>query len=332
MNFQDLQNLSEAYLEVVEGRVSWHDPKNPNPSGYTPKEKSEAKRKQLRVDDPDTQSFEKGGPGENEYARHANLSSTQEKMSKRGQQPKGKPHQFKKNPFWKKTQGQVKRTILGTDVPKDKKSSYPSSVATAKEEVDIYDIILSHLLDEGYAETPEAAEAIMANMDEEWAQSIVEEILDEAEGSYGQTPRARAAMGRLAVSRMNKPASEYSERGEKSRKVKAAEKHTRRQDRLASGNNRYGSRGPMDQARRNWSRGADDYGHTGYDGEGYGGSVTKNPKKLRKQKAMGEIKESYDLFDYILEHLVAEGFADTNKAAIVIMANMSEEWRESIIC
>jgi len=101
-------------------------------------------------------------------------------------------------------------------------------------------------------------------------------------------------MGKLAVSRMNKPASEYSQRGEKTRKLKAAERHTRRQDRLASGNNRHGSRGPMDQARRDWSRGADDYGHSGYDGDGYGGSVTKNPKKLRKQKAMGEIaKENY---------------------------------------
>ena len=41
------------------------------------------------------------------------------------------------------------------------------------EEVDIYDIILSHLLDEGYAETIESAEAIMVNMSEEWRQSIV---------------------------------------------------------------------------------------------------------------------------------------------------------------
>ena len=44
---------------------------------------------------------------------------------------------------------------------------------TKKEQVDIYDIILSHLLDEGYAETPEAAEAIMVNMSEEWRQSIL---------------------------------------------------------------------------------------------------------------------------------------------------------------
>ena len=45
---------------------------------------------------------------------------------------------------------------------------------TRKEQVDIYDIILSHLLDEGYAETPEAAESIMVNMSEEWRDSIVE--------------------------------------------------------------------------------------------------------------------------------------------------------------
>jgi hypothetical protein len=41
------------------------------------------------------------------------------------------------------------------------------------EDVDIYDIILSHLLDEGYADTQEAAEAIMVNMSEEWRDSII---------------------------------------------------------------------------------------------------------------------------------------------------------------
>ena len=41
------------------------------------------------------------------------------------------------------------------------------------EEADIYDIILSHLLDEGYADTQEAAEAIMVNMSEEWRDSII---------------------------------------------------------------------------------------------------------------------------------------------------------------
>ena len=41
--------------------------------------------------------------------------------------------------------------------------------------------------------------------------------------------------------------------------------------------------------------------------------------------------EETDLFDAILEHLVAEGYADTNENALVIMANMSEEWRQDIM-
>ena len=47
------------------------------------------------------------------------------------------------------------------------------SAQEQKEQVDIYDIILSHLLDEGYAETPEAARSIMVNMSEEWRDSII---------------------------------------------------------------------------------------------------------------------------------------------------------------
>jgi hypothetical protein len=49
----------------------------------------------------------------------------------------------------------------------------------------------------------------------------------------------------------------------------------------------------------------------------------------RQQRLNMEME--YDTFDTVLEHLVAEGFADTNEAALVIMANMSEEWRQSIL-
>ena len=45
---------------------------------------------------------------------------------------------------------------------------------THNEQVDLYDIILSHLIDEGYADTQEAAERIMVNMSEDWRESIVE--------------------------------------------------------------------------------------------------------------------------------------------------------------
>ena len=43
------------------------------------------------------------------------------------------------------------------------------------ESYDLYDVILSHLLDEGFADTLEGAEAIMVNMSEDWKESIVEE-------------------------------------------------------------------------------------------------------------------------------------------------------------
>ena len=49
------------------------------------------------------------------------------------------------------------------------------------------------------------------------------------------------------------------------------------------------------------------------------------------QDSGGYRKEETDLFDAILEHLVAEGYADTNESALAIMANMSEEWRQSIV-
>ena len=55
---------------------------------------------------------------------------------------------------------------------------------------------------------------------------------------------------------------------------------------------------------------------------------------VRKGEKTGlNIKDSYeyDTFDTVLEYLIAEGYADTEESALVIMANMSEEWRESIV-
>lgn len=52
-----------------------------------------------------------------------------------------------------------------------------------------------------------------------------------------------------------------------------------------------------------------------------------------KETVGGLLKQDYefDNFDVILEYLVAEGYADTNENALVIMANMSEDWRQSIL-
>lgn len=52
---------------------------------------------------------------------------------------------------------------------------------------------------------------------------------------------------------------------------------------------------------------------------------------VKKHGLKSLANEETDLFDTILEYLVAEGYADTNEAALVIMTNMSEEWRQSIV-
>jgi hypothetical protein len=41
--------------------------------------------------------------------------------------------------------------------------------------------------------------------------------------------------------------------------------------------------------------------------------------------------QSFDPFDVVMGHLLDEGYADTEEAALQIMANMSEEWRDSIV-
>jgi len=46
---------------------------------------------------------------------------------------------------------------------------------------------------------------------------------------------------------------------------------------------------------------------------------------------LAEEVETLNLFDVVLEHLLDEGYADTEEAAIKIMANMSEDWRNDIL-
>jgi len=57
----------------------------------------------------------------------------------------------------------------------------------------------------------------------------------------------------------------------------------------------------------------------------YGGALD------RAVKGAGKLFNSVDMFDIIKGHLLDEGYADTEQAALAIMANMSEEWRQDII-
>ena len=66
------------------------------------------------------------------------------------------------------------------------------------------------------------------------------------------------------------------------------------------------------------------------------GSLARQGKTLEAATVSGTTKPAYqansfDPFDVVKGHLIDEGYADTEEAALVIMANMSESWKNSII-
>ena len=133
------------------------------------------------------------------------------------------------------------------------------------EEVDIFDIVLEFLQVEGYAETLEEAEWMMVN---ELDADDIDAIL-EAEGSYGATPKAYNAARDTKMTAKRKP---------------FLKKMLSRTNPTTSSSRR--RLGPAGSELR-FERGIEDTGSYKADERGVGG-ITRNPKKLRKQKAMGE--------------------------------------------
>ena len=73
-------------------------------------------------------------------------------------------------PPTKGVHGEIERRQAQKPPSKLRSGSLPESY-------DLYDIILSHLIDGGYAETEGAAESIMTNMSEEWREDILSEAI-----------------------------------------------------------------------------------------------------------------------------------------------------------
>ena len=96
--------------ELVEGKVEWDNPKRPLQSGLTPREKNKTRRIATGVEDADSPSFYKGGPGEKEYDRYAKLKAAHD-TEKDKEVSANKRHNFKKEKYTGKTRGQTKREI-----------------------------------------------------------------------------------------------------------------------------------------------------------------------------------------------------------------------------
>ena len=115
-----------------------------------------------------------------------------------------------------KTKAQLKRYVsalgklhnIATGKPESKEEPKPNpkrktQLGNVQIREDIYDVILSHLIEEGYAESVEQAEVIMVNMSEEWRESIVEAKVDkklpEHERSGARLARYDNPSGALAL-------------------------------------------------------------------------------------------------------------------------------------
>lgn len=64
-------------------------------------------------------------------------------------------------------------------------------------------------------------------------------------------------------------------------------------------------------------------------------SLASQAAELRAMQAASRqrqgLSQSFDMFDLVKGYLIDEGYAETEEAALQIMANMSEEWKQSIM-
>lgn len=203
MNSQDLHNLQEAYSQVYsldEERAPGVKPYKPGPTQAEVRAdaKKAAKKKAEKA---------KGqtgyGPEEKfkDWKDRATPASTLKR--KGGETETVSQRMDREKPYGKRMTGQmareygsrhaaeVTRVVKGAGEPQAvtyprkgreeegaKKKTKLSREIIRKEDFDLYDLILAHLMTEGFAETPESAIAIMSNMSEAWVDSIVDYYIE----------------------------------------------------------------------------------------------------------------------------------------------------------
>ena len=136
--------------------------------------------------------------------------------------------------------------------------------------------------------------------------SRVKDKIKSAVGKVKQKAASAAVSGYAAARSAKQAASDVKNRAVQSAKNKAAV--AKRNVQGAASSAKAGAKSAVGKAARKVATGA--------------GKVASR---------LGEEVQRDDLFDAVLEYLVAEGYADTNENAIVIMANMGEGWLDNVI-
>ena len=180
MNAQDIRNLSEAYMNVYQEldealtgerlqrakEIIEKDPKSP-------------KAKDVKRVAGSQEGSDRGDTLPGDLPRDRRNTTLPTGRGGRGRKGRGKTTNRPGGGGGYPLGGRVGQSDQGRGNRATRRSGGDVEDTRYDEETDLYDIILSHLLDEGYAETPEAAEVIMVNMSEDWRESIVEAKVDE---------------------------------------------------------------------------------------------------------------------------------------------------------
>ena len=180
MNAQDIRNLSEAYMNVYQEldealtgerlqrakEIIEKDPKSP-------------KAKDVKRVAGSQEGSDRGDTLPGDLPRDRRNTTLPTGRGGRGRKGRGKTTNRPGGGGGYPLGGRVGQSDQGRGNRATRRSGGDVEDTRYDEETDLYDTILSHLLDEGYAETPEAAEAIMVNMSEDWRESIVEAKVDE---------------------------------------------------------------------------------------------------------------------------------------------------------
>lgn len=178
------EDLYESYIE--EARAEGVKPYKAGPTQADVRANAATARKK-HVE----KSKDQKGYGPEDKFKHWNVTSTPSTIDRKGRTVSQRMDAEK--PYGKRMTGElarkqgsrtasaVTRAIEGpgepqsVTMPRKGRGEKPklSREIVRKEHVDVYDVVLSHLLDEGYANTVDAAEAIMVNMSEKWIKSIL---------------------------------------------------------------------------------------------------------------------------------------------------------------
>jgi len=179
------------------------------------------------------------------------------------------------------------------------------------EELDIFDVVLEFLQAEGYAETLEEAEWLMANV-------INEEAIDIILGEAITSERGKAKAAEMIAKRTTASGRAKSGQGDNVALIK----HIGRSNR----DGLLGTPPNRKVAGRNWPK-----SYTGTGGTGNKAARRAGLTPTRENPNAWKEEVEFDIWDVVLEYLITNGHADTNEEALYVMSQLDEETIQGIV-